>query len=286
MRKLAFTLIELLVVIAIIAILAAILFPVFAQAKSAAKKTATLSNTKQAMLGILMYAPDYDDMTPWHYGYTQGYPAQVYHNDTTWVNVISPYVKNRAMHFDGTLPEPKEDSTTPDGRPAFADPFYPTLRYRWGWIPNISINSDGFSEANESTVCTASRPANTSATNTRSLTSIPDPAGRMALTTTRYANLKYSWMYFQSRYAMTPYKDIYFTSDFSWFNLIWDSRKQWEGRFMAAYADGHVGKYGKEKFLGACWNATGCTADFSGGADLCTKVAGRDDLKNFWGLWN
>jgi prepilin-type N-terminal cleavage/methylation domain-containing protein len=63
MRK-AFTLIELLVVIAIIAILAAILFPVFAQAKGAAKKTVATSNQKQLALGILMYSIDYDDMWP------------------------------------------------------------------------------------------------------------------------------------------------------------------------------------------------------------------------------
>jgi prepilin-type N-terminal cleavage/methylation domain-containing protein len=62
--KRAFTLIELLVVIAIIAILAAILFPVFAQAKLAAKKTVAISNQKQIGLAILMYANDYDDMYP------------------------------------------------------------------------------------------------------------------------------------------------------------------------------------------------------------------------------
>src|SRR5262252_4110816 len=61
-----FTLIELLVVIAIIAILAAILFPVFAQAREAARKTSCLSNMKQLGLGLLMYAQDYDEQTcPW-----------------------------------------------------------------------------------------------------------------------------------------------------------------------------------------------------------------------------
>jgi prepilin-type N-terminal cleavage/methylation domain-containing protein len=62
--KKAFTLIELLVVIAIIAILAAILFPVFAQAKLAAKKAVSISNQKQLGLAIIMYANDYDDMYP------------------------------------------------------------------------------------------------------------------------------------------------------------------------------------------------------------------------------
>src|SRR5271154_4947516 len=80
MRK-AFTLIELLVVIAIIAILAAILFPVFAQAKLAAKKTVVLSNSKQIGLSQFMYANDYDDMSP---ALGQG----------DWTDHLYPYVKN------------------------------------------------------------------------------------------------------------------------------------------------------------------------------------------------
>ncbi len=64
MKRRAFTLIELLVVIAIIAILAAILFPVFAKAKVAAKKAASISNAKQIGLALIMYATDYDDFYP------------------------------------------------------------------------------------------------------------------------------------------------------------------------------------------------------------------------------
>ncbi|RYG86181.1 MAG: prepilin-type N-terminal cleavage/methylation domain-containing protein, partial [Alphaproteobacteria bacterium] len=63
-RSKAFTLIELLVVIAIIAILAAILFPVFAQAKEAAKKTQCLSNTKQVGLAVMQYVGDTDGVYP------------------------------------------------------------------------------------------------------------------------------------------------------------------------------------------------------------------------------
>jgi len=83
--KLGFTLIELLVVIAIIAILAAILFPVFAQAKLAAKKTADLSNLKQLGLGHIMYWSDYDDttVTSWSYGFAGEFN-----------NYIQPYLKN------------------------------------------------------------------------------------------------------------------------------------------------------------------------------------------------
>jgi prepilin-type N-terminal cleavage/methylation domain-containing protein len=77
MRKKAFTLIELLVVIAIIAILAAILFPVFAQAKEAAKKTTTLSNFKQTALAFNIYATDADDTFPLQAGSDSGNSGQM-----------------------------------------------------------------------------------------------------------------------------------------------------------------------------------------------------------------
>ena len=64
MSRRGFTLIELLVVIAIIAILAAILFPVFAKAREKARQTSCLSNVKQLGLGLMMYAQDYDEKLP------------------------------------------------------------------------------------------------------------------------------------------------------------------------------------------------------------------------------
>jgi prepilin-type N-terminal cleavage/methylation domain-containing protein/prepilin-type processing-associated H-X9-DG protein len=100
--KRAFTLIELLVVIAIIAILAAILFPVFAQAKLAAKKTVDISNLKQIALATIMYSNDYDDITPqssWEVkpSIGPGIPWDKGHYQVHWTYLIQPYVKNYAM---------------------------------------------------------------------------------------------------------------------------------------------------------------------------------------------
>jgi len=93
-RRAGFTLIELLVVIAIIAILAAILFPVFAQAKAAAKKTVALSNCKQLVLGAIMYSNDYDDVSvPYFSSYNPNNTPQFNGPSQYWPDLLSPYVQ-------------------------------------------------------------------------------------------------------------------------------------------------------------------------------------------------
>ena len=97
--KKGFTLIELLVVIAIIAILAAILFPVFAKAREKARQSSCLSNVKQMMLGVLSYSQDYDELLPYQYMNIVN-PAHIVTgqaaatNYYTWPEFIMPYVKN------------------------------------------------------------------------------------------------------------------------------------------------------------------------------------------------
>ena len=120
--KKGFTLIELLVVIAIIAILAAILFPVFAQAREKARQTSCLSNLKQIGTAIQLYVDDYDETFPFKaekrgwpdYNTWKGWPLQELNYQQvegmgygrtlyTWMDCVFPYIKNLNMYLCPSL---------------------------------------------------------------------------------------------------------------------------------------------------------------------------------------
>jgi prepilin-type N-terminal cleavage/methylation domain-containing protein len=135
----AFTLIELLVVIAIIAILAAILFPVFAQARDKARQTACLSNAKQLGTAVMMYLQDYAEtfyhQTAWDevVDMGSGFWGNSYKTYIRWPFALIPYVKNQDVF---TCPSDKirrGRSVAP--APGFAN----TVPWSIGYGPNLAI---------------------------------------------------------------------------------------------------------------------------------------------------
>jgi len=143
MIRRAFTLIELLVVIAIIAILAAILFPVFAQAKLAAKKAADLSNTKQLNTGAQIYLADVDDTLPIFFARITGgvcspIDPTVCGVRSMWQFHLYPYMKNWDIF---TAPgDTKQTSTT-------LQSFDLSYGYNYGYLSSLCVINDALSAA-------------------------------------------------------------------------------------------------------------------------------------------
>jgi prepilin-type N-terminal cleavage/methylation domain-containing protein len=161
LKRRAFTLIELLVVIAIIAILAAILFPVFAQAKAAAKKSASLSNNKQISLASIMYAGDYDDVmvvdiawddngAPITFGGVGWQP---------WTWLVLPYEKNADIDMD---PQAPVNETFPASwgstLPKIAQPQY---GYNYTWLSPLVGSSTSTSVFVPVSTTSLGKPAET-----------------------------------------------------------------------------------------------------------------------------
>jgi prepilin-type N-terminal cleavage/methylation domain-containing protein len=217
MKRSGFTLIELLVVIAIIAILAAILFPVFAQAKRAAKDAAALSNVKQIATAGVMYSTDVDDGTM-----PQEMPGPPW---TAWPILIQPYVKNTDIMWD---PGKSKTVTVAPG------PWTATPAINWGWQTHLAINKHGYASSDLQ----------------RNQTSFAAPAERIAFAygEDQYVgdpstNL-YSQHYFDPQRAACPAVSQTPTNRFDdWYNQIARAAIKYHADgVIGAYVDGHAKK--------------------------------------------
>jgi prepilin-type N-terminal cleavage/methylation domain-containing protein len=252
-RSRGFTLIELLVVIAIIAILAAILFPVFAQAKAAAKTTACLSNAKQLGTAVNIYAGDYDDGTPM-YEYKDENGVYV-----LFARILYPYVKSAQIFYDpagGTYPGTLKtdgdwDVSRPDGG--------------WTGCNSISLNGGGFFG-----YWTTDGVYHYG----RTISSQENLAKRAALVTTQdpAAGAPYGNYQFTNWNAYAP---NYTDKTAWWENLVYNSTQRHRGQVVVSYGDTHAGTAAAGKiFVPKAW--TGSAISY---------YSANEAVKQFWGYW-
>lgn len=155
----AFTLIELLVVIAIIAILAAMLFPVYAQAKQAAKNTTSISNLKQIGTALMMYTADNDDRFPnrrYQVAVTTAPGRALY----SWKHSTHPYAKSTDIYTDSTNPASKFVDDVSDPYISLADNYVPADPvFRRGYAMNNTFWLSGDWGGNGISVSQVDEPA-------------------------------------------------------------------------------------------------------------------------------
>lgn len=266
--KRAFTLIELLVVIAIIAILAAILFPVFAQAKRAAKDTAAMSNVKQIATSMYMYSTDFDDVTvPYEL-------KDPYY--TAWPILVQPYTKSVDMYYD-----PSQASKKPNPFPA--GPWDAGSNQWWGWQQPMAINRENF--ANDLYNWNQNR----------NLTGMANLSERLAVT---YGELQHAnWVndqhWFWGDEASCSWLSMPASNNNWWwtqkFNGLARAAQKYHGDgIIASFGDGHAKKVPRAKFImdnpdeGSIWSRC---RNRTWGPDGARGTG--DDLDNelskFWG---
>jgi len=224
----AFTLIELLVVIAIIAILAAILFPVFAQAKAAAKTTVTLSNLKQIGLAGQMYLNDSDDVVhPHEFNVPTTDPGNGNlwspSGKAGWYEMLKPYIKNKQLLFDASRGVSAKVDTGND--------------VSWESVVTLTLNRNGWSSWEN--------PNADYLRSYRVATAQEDLAKRAAyMITADPGNLQLGWRFNTDEAACPQINNLTATdSSHVRFNRVYlAALKFHNNQVVTAYGDGHAGK--------------------------------------------
>lgn len=256
----AFTLIELLVVIAIIAILAAILFPVFAQARSKARGAATLSNLRQVVMGSMMYAQDYDEANvPWEVNAAPWTP---------WPLLLQPYLKNTDVCFDRQRSVPWVQ-IDPAGD--------------WAWNTTIAINRYAW----------ASNPG---WGNTVIASAQRSPATRAAFLVQGDPTREGDWSrgywrmhWVDGQRSACPDTANFEAQDPAWaweYNRVYQGSKRYHNEMLpVAYGDGHVGAVPVASVTAPSQTLGGfgaCETKYFGSGTTDPKAA---RLQEFWGRW-
>ncbi len=254
-RKRAFTLIELLVVIAIIAILAAILFPVFAQAKASAKTTATLSNVKQIALAGMMYSNDYDDVVhPHEYYNNLGSPTI----DAGYYWYIEPYTKSKTMLFDAARGVSVETN----------DP-----SYLWSRAVSITLNRNGWSSW---------ETLDTFVRSYRVMTAQEDIAKRAAYVITARPSALSTGYHFTSDEAACPVIVDPTTVANTRFQRVYLASRFHREKIVTAFGDGHAGNVANSKVM--VFNNTVADAEQCAGYNDPQFIPPAID-HSYWGTW-
>ncbi|MBL8059536.1 MAG: prepilin-type N-terminal cleavage/methylation domain-containing protein [Chthonomonas sp.] len=265
----AFTLIELLVVIAIIAILAAILFPVFAQARAAAKTTATISNLRQVITSGIMYASDNDDFNhPYQFcpnGNSStanpdpgscGSPTQGYYY------FIGPYMKSRELVWDAS----RGVRTTLDAAG------------QWSLLVSISVNRNGWTAwENKDATAPLSYPRYY-----RTQSSQEDISERAAYIVTAQTANRQVGFNFTSDEAYCPVVVNPGTVANSRFQRAYLASLFHRERLPTAFGDGHAKAPAARKVMK--YNNTVPEAETCAGYNNPQYVSTMIDTK-FWGTW-
>ena len=230
----AFTLIELLVVIAIIAILAAILFPVFAQAKVAAKTTATASSLRQIGLAATMYQNDYDD------GVVM---TQYYDTDTTglWAAMLKPYTKSTDLYFD-----PSRSVAVGDKVKAGS------ISLPWYQVTSLSINFAGYSGYWTTTTGACGGRKSHPNYGGRVIDAMEEPERRVAFAPTSWGGTNVGWHFFHSDAELSAswYNPASKNASFNWNDMVHGTKGLYSGGFIpVVHADGSAGKLKPSDFV-------------------------------------
>lgn len=265
MRRRGFTLIELLVVIAIIAILAAILFPVFAQARESARKSSCQSNLKQIASGLMMYQQDYDEnLCPDRINGmagTEGWRSGV------WYNLIQPYVKNeqlfRCPSWTATLTQAEINWNNANGIPRIFPVSY-GMNYRLTQFSTTTLDDAVSLWFNTTGIANLRSPANTILVCDNAAVTNPTAMPTHQEDPTRWTLSINNWN--RSGYTRFPQDPPNVQGGTNYLNCCyngdaWRPAPIHQGGTNAAFCDGHVKFFKTDKMVNPLRGSADCIYD-------------------------